>query len=86
MVTLIKELRYLLEWYELGLLLEIPVDELDIIEINSRADPQRSLIEVLQLWLKRSPQPTWKTMVEALKFVGRHRLAEEIEAKYCHSL
>ena len=72
----------------LGLLLGIPNDELEIIEVNYREDPQRSLIGVLQLWLKRSPQPTWEAIVEALKhpIVGEPRLAAEIEAKYCHSL
>ena len=87
---LMKELRYLDHlWYRLGrLLLEEPHFELEIIEANHRGSAKRSLIEVLQLRLKRSPQPTWKTIVEALKdpIVGRHRLAAEIEAKYCHSL
>ena len=86
---LMNELHYLgFQWYNLGLLLERPPFELNIIETNHRRDPQRSLAEVLQLWLKHSPQPTWEAIVKALKHptVGEHRLAAEIEAKYCHSL
>lgn len=59
-----------------------------MISADHRGNTKRSLIEVLQLWLRRSPQPTWETIVEALKdpIVGEPRLAKEIEAKYCHSL
>ena len=89
LVTLIKELHYLPHlWYRLGLSLGIPDIELEIIEVNYREDPRRSLIKVLQMWLRRSPQPTWEAIVEALKhpIVGEPRLAAKIEAKYCHSL
>ena len=86
---LIKELHYLPHrWYNLGLSLEIPHIELEIIDANHRGSAERSLIEVLQLWLKRSPQPTWEALVKALKgpIVRRDELAAEIEAKYCHTV
>jgi len=89
LVTLINELCYLRhQWYNLGLSLETPHIELKIINSNYRGSAETSLIEVLQLWLKRSAQPTWETIVEALKhpIVGEPRLAAQIEAKYCHSL
>ena len=86
LVTLMKELHYLPHlWYRLGLSLGIPSYLRHAIEADYRGDTERSFIEVLQLWLRHSPQPTWEAIVEALKDVWECELAAEIEAKYCHS-
>ena len=83
--NLIQELHQVsFRWHELGTVLGIPLYMLESIQVNYRMDPHRSLVEVLQVWLRNSPQPTWEAIVNALKipFVGEPRLAMEIEAKY----
>lgn len=68
----LKQVRGLLykvrdKWHDIGIELEIDVDELNIIRKNhdNHAD---GLVEVLQLWLKSvEPHPTWKILADALR-------------------
>ena len=87
--VLMQELRDVdldYQWFYLGILLKIEHSQLRIIEVNYHRDPWRSLTEMLQVWLRNSPQPTWEVITEALESIGEHALAEKIKAKYCHSL
>ena len=81
---LFQELHHVsVMWFNLGIELEIPVSVLYNIQSDHRGT-ERCFIEMLQVWLKISPQPTWEAIVNALKSpsVGEPRLAMEIEAKY----
>jgi len=72
------------EWYNLGLKLSVRVGKLNSIctEFNTTKDRLR---EVLNAWLSTSENPSWKTLIDALKsrIVGASQLAGDLETKYC---
>jgi hypothetical protein len=59
---------------------------LNVVDERCRGDPDKSLPEMLDNWLKQvDPPPSWEALAEALESspVGEGRLAEEIRQKYC---
>ena len=73
------------EWYNIGLALEIPPDELDEVKKTCQDKPNECFTELLKRWLKRgTPQPTWSAIVKALraKIVCQGHLASEVENSY----
>lgn len=73
------------KWCNLGIQLRVDLGTLDCFKHYS--DPGDQLREVVRTWLTTSENPTWGTMVEALKSpsVGKVRLARELQQKYCSS-
>ena len=72
------------KWEFIGLGLGVDKDELnDIGETYSRND--KKLLEMLKLWLNAGKDTTWNAIVQVLRkdMVGRDKLANEIEKKYC---
>ena len=72
------------DWYDLGLQLKVSIGTLD----NIRADftaAKHHLREVLKAWLKTGDNPSWKTLIDALRspVVGASQLAAALETKYC---
>ena len=68
-----------------GRVLGLPKVTVDSIH-QRRSDPQECLIGVLDEFVKQvEPPPTWRVILEALRnpLIGQHRLAQEIESKYC---
>ena len=69
-----KDLDYVLEevldvsaqWYFLGLQLKVRSGELDRIETQFK-NPKRCLLEVLKAWLCTDKNPSWKTLMNALR-------------------
>ena len=84
--VLVELLQVRSKWYDVGILLKVPVDTLDGIEARYD-DPKDRLREVLKPWLKKAAksQPTWRTLVEMLRngLVDEPRIADQLEAKYC---
>ena len=76
------------EWYNIGLLLKVPVAKLDGIEIEFSI-PGKCLRAVLKEWLKGAAgtRAVWEVLVEALRnhMVGERQLACQLEAKHCQS-
>ena len=74
------------KWYNLGLQLRVDVGTLDCFKIQY-SDPGNQLREVLRTWLTSSGNPTWGSMVEALKnpVIDEAQLAKELQQKYCPS-
>ena len=72
------------KWYDIGLMLKVPVDELDSIDCRFD-DPSDQLRETLKIWLRTARKPTWQAILVALRnrTVGQPKLANEIEAKNC---
>ena len=70
--------------YKIGLILQVPVHELESIAVQF-ADPGDKLLETLKVWLKTATKPTWQAIVDALRspIVGEASLATDIQAKYC---
>ena len=76
------------KWYNIGLRLKVSVAKLDGIE-SQFSDQGKCLREVLKEWLKGAAgtEPSWAVLVEALKSqtVRETQLADQLEAKHCHS-
>ena len=57
--------RYALHWRKIGLELNLSIDILNIIEAKNRADHVNCCQDMLQKWLERDPEATWKRLFEA---------------------
>ena len=75
-----RELKGVVTWFQLGLELDIPDDELLIIREDIRG-VEKCLLEVLIHWGYHE-KCTWTKVVGALVKIGRYVLAEGIANKY----
>ena len=73
------------KWQPIGIYLEIPKAQLNVIDANHRGDPQKCLMALLtESWLPRvSPPPTWEEIAEAVEFVGCPDVAQKLRDKFC---
>ena len=74
------------KWYDIGLLLDVPVDTLDTIKSENKDDLGACLREMLHYALKSGDRKlTWKRVVDALKndIVGDAELADSLSRNYC---
>ena len=70
---------------EFGRVLKIPKPTVDAIH-QQYSDPKLRLLHVLDEFVKQvEPPPTLRVIMETLRhpLIGQHRLAQEIESKYC---
>ena len=74
------------KWYETGLQLGVPPFSLDSICTDAGSSSEK-LREMLKVWLRTAPKPTWQDIVNALRssVVGESNLATTVEDKYCHT-
>ena len=72
------------KWYDVGLELKVSVATLDSIR-DQFSDPKDCFREALKCWLKSTPKPTWRVLVDALRShtVDEKQLADNLEAKHC---
>ena len=72
------------EWYDLGLQLKVRIGTLDSIKEDFTAAKHR-LREMLKAWLTTGDNPSWKTLIDALRspVVGASQLAAALETKFC---
>ena len=72
------------KWFSLGVQLQVPIETLKCIETEHN-QMSRCLLEMLTVWLKSNPPPTWKILTEALESppVGEKLLAQQLRDKYC---
>ena len=68
--------------YRLGLALGIHDSTLRGLRSNIERDYNRYFVEVMQVWLEESTQPTWEALVEALKSERLYEIADYIEREY----
>ena len=70
-------------WYEIGLRLQLPVEDLETISSEHKND-QHSLRRVVLLWLK-SGNATWIKLCDALsnRMVGEMTMADKLRERYC---
>ena len=82
--TLEKVLDVSAEWYNLGLQLNVRIGILDSIRAEFNA-PKHQLREMLKAWLTTGDNPSWKTLIDALRspVVGASHLAAVLKTKYC---
>ena len=84
LATVLDELHDIRKmWYEIGLRLQLPVEDLETISSEHKND-QHSLRRVVLLWLK-SGSATWEKLCEALRnrIVGETTLADKLKERYC---
>ena len=77
------ELATVINWFSLGINLGLPKHELSKIQqsyAHQGNDQQR--LEMLYLWLQRTPNATWEDVMRALQQMGENRVAENIREKY----
>ena len=72
------------DWYDLGLQLKLSIGTLKSIRAEFSA-PKHQLREMLNAWLTTGDNPSWKTLIDALRsrMVGANQLATSLETKYC---
>ena len=72
------------QWYYLGLNLKVRVGRLNSIRAEFNT-PEDSLREMLNAWLTTGDNPSWRTLIDALRsrMVGASQLAAVLKAKYC---
>ena len=74
-----------LQWFNLGLALEVNEIELGVIEENNRSKVEECFRNMLSKWLKMvEPRPTWEGLIAALKqpSVRHKKLARELKVKF----
>ena len=80
------ELKDVIDWYTLGIQLEVPVRELKAIEAKYHGDINRCKQETLTVWLKKkhiiNPFKEWKKMVGALRRMDEIGLADRLANAY----
>ncbi len=72
------------EWENIGLALGLKSGILDGLKGDHKR-PGDCLRDMLKEWLNRSPDPSWQSLIKALRnpSVRRVQLANALEAKYC---
>ena len=72
------------QWYNLGLKLKVRTGKLNSVRTEFNT-PEDQLREMLNAWLTTGDNPSWKTLVDALRspLVGASQLAVVLEAEYC---
>ena len=81
-LKLVEELDEVVDWFHLGIYLDIPHFELLTIEQDHRGQTKRCRSEMLQWWLANAEQPSWSAVVRALNGIGLSVLAKKIATKY----
>ena len=79
--NLSSELASVIDWFSLGLNLGLQKHELTKIERDYQGNDRRR-VEMLDLWLHRTPNATWEDVVRALQQMGENTVAEIIREKY----
>ena len=73
------------DWFRFGL--ELKIDDRTLHGIERDPSLQRisdKLREVFRIWLNEGEEdPTWRTVVTALKTIKENKLARDIEKKFC---
>ena len=70
------------EWYDLGLQLEVENAELKVIQKNHPGDLRACRREMFEAWLRTTPNPSYQQLVEALLEVGEINEADRLCDKY----
>lgn len=72
------------KWHQLGITLGLKLSQLDQIEEEAHFDVERRRVKVLDTWMRNTPRPSWKLIMDALKEMGEMDLAMNIQQKYIH--
>ena len=68
---------------QFGIMLDFDKSVLDYIQAKNQTDVYQSLIDLLDIWLKRvNPPPSWNALFEALQSLGEEVVVLEMKEKY----
>ena len=81
---LLFKLTKVVDWYVLGLHLNIPKHELDKVQKQFLLNEgvERCKAEMLDMWLKKEEEPHWRVIVDALEKMKNYELAQELRHLY----
>ena len=68
------------KWQKFGEMLGMDEDLLDEIFTNHERN-EECLRDVLDMWVKKSENPTWRAVTDALQKIGENKLAELLYLK-----
>ena len=72
------------KWKSIGTLLDITGEELSTISQREHGDPQECLVATLRAWLHQTnPPASWRKIANAVDFIGKPDIAQQIRQKYC---
>ena len=77
-----NELKSVVEWFRLGLEIEVPLPKLKSIEKAHWRFPEQCRLEMLQCYMQTIVDKKWLTIVQALASIGQGTLAIKIALKY----
>ena len=77
--NLSEELSDVIQWYVLGIKLNLPQSVLAIIEANHPRDIERCRLEMLNKWLQMTPTASWSEIVQALYEMDLHSVAQKVQ-------
>lgn len=80
--NLASELKYVANWYQLGIKLGLRPDRLRQIEMEHPGDIERYQLELVDLWLQNTPCASWRQIITALRELGELTTADRIEQEY----
>ena len=71
-------------WMELGIYLQISKPRLNSIETNFQRNPERCLVEMLDIWLQQQvdPPPRWGNIIDAVEYLEDRQLGRELRQRY----
>ena len=77
---IIRTKSVLNKWIELGMALDVPIEQLERINDEHRDNPFNGLVRVYQYWLadEHNLMPTWEKLVNALYEIYEYRLAASV--------
>ena len=79
--SLVSELHEVVDWFHLGVHLDVPDSELMKIK-RSYLEVDDCKTQVLIFWMKQALQLTWSAVVRALVGIRMYSLAQKIAIKY----
>lgn len=68
-----------IQWYVLGIKLNLPQSVLATIEVNHPRDVERCRLEMLTKWLQRTPTASWRDIVQALYEMNLNSVAQRVQ-------
>ena len=81
--NVVKALKDLVEWKELGVQLDISAPKIEEIDVNNRGQVADCRRDLVQFWLESDVSCSWKKLIDALENIHKPVLAKKIRRKYC---
>ena len=82
---LVIQLDEVVDWFKLGILLDISSSKLKRIRADHR-ETNACKTEMLVMWMEQTTNASWTTVVRALVGIRMETLAQNIAAKYGESV